>query len=202
MSHLSRDERLLALDDALPHARAAHADECAACRADLDALRAVLARVRATDVPEPSPLFWDYLAARVSDAIAREPAPARAPAAWWRASRYPWAAAALAALAVMAGYLGPARRSPASAPAAVVAHVAPDVTMVPDPGGPPDPVTPDAEDGWGLIAAMADEGGAGAAAFDPQVGQSELSISTLTPEERGALVGELEAAIAADGRKG
>jgi len=198
MSHLSRDERLLALDDTLPEAGAAHLAECVACRADVDALRAVLERVRATDVPEPSPLFWDYLAARVSDAIAREPAPAAAPAGWWRASRYTWAAAALAALAVMAGYLGPARRPPASAP--VVAHVAPDVTMVPDPGGERDPGAPDAEDGWGLIAAMADEGGG--AAFDPQVGQSELSISTLTPEERAALVGELEAAIAADGRKG
>lgn len=197
MSHLSRDERLLALDDTLPPGRTAHLAECAACRADIEALRTVVARVRATDVPEPSPLFWDYLAARVSDAIAREPLPAAMSAPWWRPSRYTWAAAALAALVVLVGYLGPPRRP--APPAPVAAHVAPDTTPAGvETGGEPD--DPEPGDGWGLITAMADEGGA--SPFDPQVGQSELSISSLTAEERAALVGELEAAIAADGRKG
>src|SRR6185436_9910079 len=176
MSHLSRDERLLALDDALPQGRAAHLAECAACRADVETLRTVVARVRATDVPEPSPLFWDYLAARVSEAIAREPVPAAAPPAWWRMPRYSWAAAALAVFAVLAGYLGPARREPGPAP--IAALVAPNITIGEDPsGGPDDPAAGDV-DGWGLIAAMADDDG-GDAAFDPQVGQSELTISTL-----------------------
>jgi hypothetical protein len=197
MSHLSRDERLLALDDALPEARAAHLAECTACRADVEALRRVVARVRASDVPEPSPLFWDYLAARVSDAIAREPVPVAAPAAWWRMPRYTWAAAALAALAVLAGYLGPVRRQPEPAP--VAAQVRPDTTLATGIAREPDDPDRDDVDGWGLIAAIADEGGA--AGFDPQVGQSELTISTLTAEERAALAGELEAAIA-DGRKG
>ena len=200
MSHLSRDERLIALDAALPQGRAAHLSECAACRADVDTLRKVVARVRATDVPEPSPLFWDYLAARVSEAIAREPLPVVASPAWWRMPRFTWAAAALAALAVLAGYLGPARRQPEPAP--VAAHVTPDTGPGPGSGMAGEPDDPDGADvdGWGLIAAIADEGGA--AAFDPQVGQSELTISTLTPEERAALAGELEAAIAAGGRKG
>jgi hypothetical protein len=199
MSHLSRDERLLALDETLPPALAAHLASCAACRDDIEALRGVLARVREADVPEPSPLFWDYLASRVSDAISREPGPAAVRVPWWRAARYTWAAAALAALAVVAGYLGPARRPPAPAP--VVAHVTPDSVMAGEPADGLDPGADDAagEDGWALIAAMADEGGA--VAFEPQVGQSELSISTLTPEERAALAGELESALAA-GRKG
>lgn len=196
MSHLSRDERLLALDDALPQGRVAHLAACAACRADVETLRTVVARVRASDVPEPSPLFWDYLAARVSEAIAREPLPVAAAPAWWRMPRLTWAAAALAALAVLAGYLGPARRQPAP----VAAHVTPDTAVAPGIAGEPDDPDGADVDGWGLIAAIADEGGA--AAFDPQVGQSELTISTLTPEERAALAGELEAAIAADGRKG
>jgi hypothetical protein len=198
MSHLSRDERLLALDDALPPALAAHLASCEACRADVETLRVVVARVRASDVPEPSPLFWDYLAARVSDAIAREPRPLAASAPWWRPSRYTWAAAALAALVVLVGYLGPARRPPAPAP--IATHVAPDSAIVVAEAGEADDPAAGGDDGWGLIAAMADEGGA--AAFDPQVGQSELSISTLTAEERAVLAGELEAAIAADGRKG
>jgi hypothetical protein len=198
MSHLSRDERLLALDDALPQGRAAHLAECTACRADVETLRRVVARVRASDVPEPSPLFWDYLAARVSDAIAREPVPRAAAPAWWRMPRYTWAAAALAALAVLAGYLGPARRYPDPAPVAV--HVTPAAPVAAGIAREPDEPDGDDVDGWGLIAAIADEGGA--AALDPQVGQSELTISTLTAEERAALAGELEAAIAADGRKG
>lgn len=199
MSHLSRDERLLALDDALPEGRAAHLAECASCRADVETLRTVVARVRATDVPEPSPLFWDYLASRVSEAIAREPVPVAAPPSWWRMPRYSWAAAALAALAVLAGYLGPTRRLPEPAPIAPL--VAPDTTIAANtPLEPDDPAAADV-DGWSLIAAIADDGG-GTAAFAPQVGQSELTISTLTPEERAALAGELEAAIAADGRKG
>ena len=77
MSHLSRDERLLALEGGLEAPRQAHLASCRSCRTDVDALGRVLARVRAVDVPEPSPLFWDHLAARVGDAIAREPAPGR-----------------------------------------------------------------------------------------------------------------------------
>ena len=134
MSHLSRDERLLALDDALPQGRVAHLAECVACRADVETLRKVVARVRASDVPEPSPLFWDYLAARVSDAIAREPLPVAASPAWWRMPRFTWAAAALAALAVLAGYLGPARRQPAP----VAAHATPGAAIAVDTANEPD----------------------------------------------------------------
>ena len=57
MSHLSRDERLLALDGVLDPQRQAHLAACEACRTEVEGLRAVLARVRAVDVPEPSPLF-------------------------------------------------------------------------------------------------------------------------------------------------
>jgi hypothetical protein len=92
MSHLSRDERLLAVDGALEASRAGHLAACGACHAEVEALRGVVARVRAVDVPEPSPLFWDHLAARVGEAIAQEPLPARA-IAWWRLPRLAWAAA-------------------------------------------------------------------------------------------------------------
>ncbi len=105
MSHLSRDERLLALDGALEATRQAHLASCASCRTDVETLGRVLARVRAVDVPEPSPLFWDHLAARVGDAIAREPAPVP-DRAWW-SPRLAWAAVAVAIviMAAGAGYL-------------------------------------------------------------------------------------------------
>src|SRR5688572_11533457 len=101
MSHLSRDERLLALDGALDAARQAHLGSCASCRTDVETLGGVLARVRAVDVPEPSPLFWDHLAARVGDAIAREPAPVADRGGWSR--RLAWAAVAVAIAAAGAG---------------------------------------------------------------------------------------------------
>ena len=76
MSHLSRDERLLALEGALHAARQAHTSRAACrCRTEVDALAPRRGAGSAVDVPEPSPLFWDHLAARVGDAIAREPAP-------------------------------------------------------------------------------------------------------------------------------
>ena len=103
MSHLSRDERLLALDGALEATRQTHLASCAACRTDVETLGRVLARVRAVDVPEPSPLFWDHLAARVGDAIAREPAPV--PERGWWSPRLAWAAAAVVVTAAGAGYL-------------------------------------------------------------------------------------------------
>jgi hypothetical protein len=56
------------------------------------------------------------------------------------------------------------------------------------------------DDGWRLIAAMADDDDA---EFTPQAGQSELSISQLSSEERAALVNELEAElVSGHGREG
>ena len=43
------------------------------------AARRMLRDVAAVDVPEPSPLFWDHLSARMREAIAHEPPPAAAP---------------------------------------------------------------------------------------------------------------------------
>jgi hypothetical protein len=193
MSHLSRDERLLALDGALDATRQAHLASCPSCRTDVETLGGVLARVRAVDVPEPSPLFWDHLAARVGDAIAREPAPI--PDRGWWSPRFAWAAIAVAVTAAGAGYL---TRSPR--PATVVAH---STTAAGDPGdrGRPANVAeaPVVDDGWALIAAVADQVADQAGddgAFAPQVGQAEQSISVLTADERRALANELAAELA------
>jgi hypothetical protein len=207
MSHLSRDERLQALDGVLDASRAAHLETCPACRGEVDALGAVLARVRAVDVPEPSPLFWDHLAARVGEAIAREPAPGQAQEQealpWWR-PRLAWAAVAVVVTAAASGYLA-SRRSP---------HVeeAPQATAEVRPASVPDvastAVTPgDAGDSaleddgsWDLIAAMVDEDAAESLA--PHLGQSELSISALSADERAALAGELRAMLPPGVREG
>ena len=206
MSHLSRDERLLAVDDALEAPRAAHLAACEGCRAEVEALRGVVARVRAVDVPEPSPLFWDHLAARVGDAIAREPLPARG-AAWWHLPQWGWGLAALAVVAAGSAYL--AARPPATPAVAVLrsgsatgarAGATPTLSATSTEAG------DERDEGWGLIAAMADETEltpGDATALAPLAGQSELSISQLSRDERAALIAELEAELAPrSGREG
>jgi hypothetical protein len=192
MSHLSRDERLLALDEALDATRQTHLASCMACRTEVEALRGVVARVRAVDVPEPSPLFWDHLAARVGDAIAREPAPV-ATRDWW-SPRLAWTAVAVVVAAAGAGYL--TRSAPPAAP--IAAQVAPAVA----PPAPSDETRPGLEldepstdDGWALLAAVAEDADPDET-FMPAAGEAELSISSLSAEERRALAGELAAALA------
>jgi hypothetical protein len=67
---------------------AAHLDACRTCRDELEALRRVWQDVAGLDVPEPSPLFWTHMAARVGHAVraeaAAQGAPRRGPWAWRR----------------------------------------------------------------------------------------------------------------------
>jgi hypothetical protein len=80
MTHLTADELIDAVDAALSPARRAHLDTCDRCRREAIALHAALSEVRAADVPEPSPLFWDHFSARVTTAIAEAELP---PARRW-----------------------------------------------------------------------------------------------------------------------
>jgi len=100
MRHLTSEELVDAAEGARTESLAAHLGECAACRqqaGELQALRAAVAN--ADEVPEPSPLFWDHLSARVHDAVVADGAPR---AAWWRPSAWPWIALPVAAGAVVA----------------------------------------------------------------------------------------------------
>lgn len=75
MTHLTPDEIVDAVEGALVRARQVHLESCGACRGSVERLGLVLRQVRAADMPEPSPLFWDRLSARVRVAIAVEAAP-------------------------------------------------------------------------------------------------------------------------------
>jgi hypothetical protein len=77
MNHLTTDELVDAVDDALASDRLAHLASCAGCRDKVDQLASVLSEARIVDVAEPSPLFWDHLSKRVHQAIATEPTPTR-----------------------------------------------------------------------------------------------------------------------------
>jgi hypothetical protein len=100
-----------------------HLASCSDCRTQLDDVRAAAALVRGVALPEPSPLFWDHLSARVHDAVAAERAHAvssRAP--WMR-----WSVAATlgaAALVVAVGLTSaPGTRTKPPASSATAAKI-------------------------------------------------------------------------------
>jgi hypothetical protein len=73
MTHLAPHELADALDRALAPSRQAHLDACEACRHQLAELDALLNSVSSVEVPDPSPLYWEQLSARVRTAIDAEP---------------------------------------------------------------------------------------------------------------------------------
>jgi hypothetical protein len=126
-THLSQSELVDFAEGALDSRRAAHAESCAACREQVEALRAMLRDTAAIEVPEPSPLFWEHFAARVRGEIAAEPAAGR-PAWAWLGMRglVPFAAAVALVMAVFsgmylvrAGRVGPMASLTVAGPAAV-----------------------------------------------------------------------------------
>lgn len=74
MRHLSPEQFVDVLDGTATRPVRAHADSCESCRAQLEELRALANMAQTADVPEPSPLFWDHLSARVQAAVAAETA--------------------------------------------------------------------------------------------------------------------------------
>ena len=126
MGHLSPRVFVDLLDGTVADTAVSHLASCASCRNQLAELRATRQAAFEAGVPEPSPLFWNHLSARVRDAVAGEPAQV---APWWHAE-WSWriagfASAAAAAIAVAVALQAP-NRAPmdvrrASAPDAVVA---------------------------------------------------------------------------------
>jgi hypothetical protein len=74
MSHLSASEFVDLAEGTLAPDRAAHAGRCEVCRAQAALVQDALRLTDDAVVPEPSPLFWDHLSARVREAIDAPPA--------------------------------------------------------------------------------------------------------------------------------
>jgi hypothetical protein len=97
-THLSDAEFVDLLEATLDPARAAHVEVCTACRAQEQNLRALLDDAASIEVPEPSPLFWEHMTARVREAVAADsPRPA------WSGLRGLASMATAAALLIAAG---------------------------------------------------------------------------------------------------
>jgi hypothetical protein len=164
MRHLSRDQRLALVESADGRTHP-HLQECARCRADVEDARALLREVRLASVPEPSPLFWDHLSARVSAQVASVPAaPRRSRMAW--GVLVPLAVGVTAMVLAVAIDRGPARPKPI--PMETAATFVQSVSAPGDAG---------ADASWSLLGDMAGE-------FDVDT----LSDSLGTPESAGAEV--------------
>jgi hypothetical protein len=72
MGHLSSVDFVDLLDGARSEASEQHLSECDRCRREFAGLREMMATATSADVPEPSPLFWEHLSARVQEAVAQE----------------------------------------------------------------------------------------------------------------------------------
>ena len=73
MAHLTSAEFIDLAEGVRDAASAPHLAECDRCRRELAEAREMLIAATDSDVPEPSPLFWDRLSARVREAVAAEP---------------------------------------------------------------------------------------------------------------------------------
>ena len=75
--HVNTEALIDIAEGTRPESAAPHLASCQRCRAQLHDLRAMISAAREVDVPDPSPLFWDHLSARISAAVAAESASAR-----------------------------------------------------------------------------------------------------------------------------
>ncbi len=133
--HLNAEELVDVAEGTRPESAAPHLAGCESCRAQLRELRAMLSAAQGVEVPEPSPLFWDHLSARVSEAVAEE-ARLKGSRSWvatiaarlsaGAGARAFQASAFVAVMALlMAVMLTP--RTPATGPASIAASLPPSV---------------------------------------------------------------------------
>jgi hypothetical protein len=151
--HLNTDELVDIAEGTRSEATAPHLAGCEPCRAQLRDLRAMLSAAKDVDVPEPSPLFWDHLSARISASIADEAR--RTPASRGAVSfRNGWLPACLALAAGLLIALAVGSRTPApssaTSPVAAVADAAPASDLLGD-------VAADNDASLTLVASLTDE---------------------------------------------
>jgi hypothetical protein len=134
--HVNSDDLVDIAEGTRPEASVSHLAECEPCRAQLRELRAMIAAAKDVDVPEPSPLFWDHLSARVNEAVAAERAPRRSwhhALLWRRGVVDPMLA--VAAVALLIAVVLPRVHPPAPvppAPTALTADAAPATELLDD----------------------------------------------------------------------
>jgi hypothetical protein len=187
MRHLSRREVVDAVEETLDAARRRHLETCERCRRQVVELSGVLGSPDLrSDVPEPSPLFWDGFQARVRDATANEPLRPRSP--WWAWAALA-AAAPAAAVAVLLVAMNPSWPDPVNAVARVPVPASP--VIRPEPlgaagGGRATPTI--------AMDTTADRPSAALPQLaDPPLGSADSLLEDLTTAERAELLRLLKA---------
>ena len=182
MKHLTSVEFVDLLEGTLEAPRAGHATSCEQCRRQAEQLRDALAQTRDVDAPEPSPLFWDHLSARVREAVAARPVPRPAWAFMWHPA---WGFALATAIALLVVTIWwPTRIVPApSAPAPGAGEVTASDWLAPL-GATPD------DEAWTLVTSLADRvtwDEADSAGFAPSANTLAGEVFRLSAEERSEL---------------
>jgi hypothetical protein len=188
--HLAPEQFVDLLDGSRTAADVPHLAECEQCRAELAGLQATWQQARATEVPEPSPLFWDHFSARVHEAVAAEE-PRQHRWSWlhpsWRLAAATSAVAALALVAALTVRQTPAPSEPPRAAAVERPPAAPAAR----------PFTIDDDESLALVADLASEldwetaADAGLTTHEA----AERVVVDMTDEEREELQRILTAAI-------
>jgi hypothetical protein len=184
MTHLSPEQLVDLVEGAAPADQVAHAASCERCRTQADALREVLRQAVSDAVPEPSPLFWEHMAARVGAAVRREPAPRAAWTIWtWR-----WAPMTAAAVLVLAVGLGTSIWK--GLPRGVPVTAAPPASTVPAPAATDDALPSQDDPSWNLIAVLSADvvlDDATSAELPEMPGLADRALQQLTEPERAEL---------------
>jgi hypothetical protein len=122
--HLKDDELVDLAEGARRESSEPHLASCEQCLRQVRDMRAMMSVAAAVDVPEPSPLFWDHLSARVRDTVATKASPRRPwrDMAAWRRVLMPASAAAVGALIIVVA-LGSRLMAPPPSPASSAAVV-------------------------------------------------------------------------------
>jgi len=186
MTHLSPGQVVDVADGCAAPALTAHAAACTSCRAKVESILDA-ARLAAEDPrPEPSPLFWPQLAARIGEAVRREQAPV-APWRLWVCRLAPLGAVAVLMIAVGIGSRLWTPGSPSAAPEAPVAAPAADHDPADDPS-------------WLLVSVLSAEVSveeAEASGVLPPPGSVDSALTQLDGAERAELAKILREEMAA-----
>src|SRR5215831_9186143 len=197
MAHLTPARLVDLAEGAVAEHSVPHLAECAACRRAVAELRATMADAARpqNEVPEPSPLFWDHLSARVHEGVAELGVPGAA--RWFERWLRPrvglpiLAAAAGAAVIAVVVSRTPRVQSPIPATPLAIDERAqlPSLPPLEPLGAADDPAL-------GLLAdygtALAWDDMREEMAFVTHVGSTDEAVTTLSAEEREELQHLLE----------
>jgi hypothetical protein len=181
MKHLTPDQLIDVMDRAAGAEAHRHLEECASCRSQLDGLSMALRGSRETDIPEPSPLFWDHFSARVRAAVDDEALPSRPWPRWFTVPVLAPIAGLAMVIAVLAMTLN---RSTTPLPLELAESQGSDILL--------------SDDGWTLVADAVgdlDWDTASEAGLIVEPGTVDRVVMDLSADEQQALTALLQAAL-------